>query len=146
MPVSQHTYTNFQIMSSDVLTQLQTCYDQLLTQFFSTVSYLSLRHPLVAPEPIAGEPYTQPPKDESLHDENLTISSGSTRHRYTNMKVGEEDAAMGLQPVPPATFDRAQQDLAEDLIRKGQQIECLIRICQVSVEMKNSKPARFKSW
>ncbi len=34
---------------------------------------------------------------------------------------------MGLQPVPPTDFDHAQKDLADDLVRKGQQIEYLIR-------------------
>lgn len=108
-------------MSSDVLTQLQTCYDQLLTQFFSTVSYLSLRHPLIAPDPIPGEPYTQVPKDDKPPERS------STRHRYTNMAVGPEDTAAGFQPLPPETFEHAQEELAEDLILKGQQIEQLIR-------------------
>ena len=106
-------------MSSDVLTQLQTCYDQLLTQFFSTVSYLTLRHPLISPEPIPGDPYTQPSKDDTLQE--------GSRHRYANLRLHEEDISMGLQPVPPADFDHAQKELADDLVRKGQQIECLIR-------------------
>jgi mediator of RNA polymerase II transcription subunit 21 len=109
-------------MSSDVLTQLQTCYDQLLTQFFSTVSYLALRHPVVAPEPVPGEPYTYPPKDEASEEQN-----GSTKHQYSTIKLHEEDTSMGLQPVPAAQFEQAQQELAEDLVRKGQQIEHLIR-------------------
>ena len=112
-------------MSSDVLTQLQTCYDQLLTQFFSTVSYLTLRHPLIAPEPIPGDPYTQPPKDEASHNGSAANTTG--RHRYANVKLHEEDTSMGLQPVPPTAFDHAQQELADDLVRKGQQIELLIR-------------------
>ena len=107
-------------MSADILTQLQTCYDQLLTQFFSTVSYLALRHPLIAPDPIPGDPYTEPPKDESA-------TGTSTKHRYVTTKVQTEDTSMGLQPVPPPQFDHAQQELAEDLVRKGQQIEYLIR-------------------
>lgn len=111
-------------MSSDVLTQLQTCYDQLLTQFFSTVSYLTLRHPLISPEPIPGDPYTQPAKDDRLQ---AGVDSASTRHRYANIRLHEEDISMGLQPVPPAQFDDAQKELADDLVRKGQQIEYLIR-------------------
>ena len=114
-------------MASDILTQLQTCYDQLLTQFFSTVSYLALRHPLVAPEPIPGDPYTQPSKEDAAQDGISYPSNTSSRHRYTFMKPREEDAEMGLQPIPPAAFDRAQQELADDLIRKGQQIEYLIQ-------------------
>ena len=97
-------------MASDILTQLQTCYDQLLTQFFSTVSYLSQRHPLVAPQPIPGDPLTLPPRDE-----NTT-------------RPGNEDQAepYPLRPVSPDYFERSQRELAEDLVRKGQQIEYLI--------------------
>ena len=97
-------------MASDILTQLQTCYDQLLTQFFSTVSYLSQRHPLVAPNTIPGDHLTLPPKDE-----NTT-------------RPGNEDLAgpYPLRPVLPDHFERAQKELAEDLVRKGQQIEYLI--------------------
>lgn len=114
-----HYLINWCIMSSDVLTQLQTCYDQLLTQFFSTVSYLTLRHPLIFPETIPGDPYTQPSKEDTLRD--------GARHRYSSLRLHEEDISMGLQPVPPTDFDHAQKDLADDLVRKGQQIEYLIR-------------------
>jgi hypothetical protein len=111
-------------MSSDILTQLQTCYDQLLIQFFSAVSYHHRRHPLIAPEPSPGDEYSKPPKDAILHDGH------SGRHRYVNYKLGPEDAdpqSMDLQPQPPNEFDQAQQDLAEDLVMKTQQIEFLIR-------------------
>jgi mediator of RNA polymerase II transcription subunit 21 len=99
-------------MASDILTQLQTCYDQLLTQFFSTVSYLSQRHPLAAPQPIPGDPYTTFPEDV-------------TASRPGNEDVGNA-GPYPLLPVSPETFERAQRELAEDLVRKGQQIEYLI--------------------
>lgn len=107
-------------MSGDILTQLQTCYNQLLIQFFSTVSYNSRRHPLIAPEPVPGDPYTQPPRD---------IVSGTGRHRYVNYKLGQEDTdpSVDLRPQSPDVFDQAQQDLAEDLVMKAQQIEYLIK-------------------
>ena len=111
-------------MSSDILTQLQTCYDQLLIQFFSTVSYHHRRHPLIAPEPTPGDEYSKPPKDAVLLDGH------SGRHRYVNYKLGAEDSdpqSMDLQPQPPNVFDQAQDTLAEDLIVKAQQIEDLIR-------------------
>ena len=111
-------------MSSDILTQLQTCYDQLLIQFFSTISYHHRRHPLIAPDSAPGDAYSNPPADAALRDGH------SGRHRYVNYKLGPEDADpenMDLQPQPPDEFDQAQHDLAEDLVRQGQQIEYLIR-------------------
>jgi hypothetical protein len=111
-------------MSSDILTQLQTCYDQLLIQFFSTLSYHHRRHPLIAPDPTPGDPYSEPARG-SLFEEGQ-----SARHRYVKPQLGPEDTdpqTMDLQPQPPVVFDQAQQDLAEDLVRKTQQIEYLIR-------------------
>ncbi|KAJ9605372.1 Mediator of RNA polymerase II transcription subunit 21 [Cladophialophora chaetospira] len=112
-------------MSSDILTQLQTCYDQLLTQFFSTISYLSQRHPLVAPDPDPSDPFTNPP--------TLTATGAQTPNAAdslgTGINPGPEDtdrAPYPLRPVTTQTFETAQQDLAEDLVLKGQQIELLI--------------------
>ncbi|KPI43610.1 Mediator of RNA polymerase II transcription subunit 21 [Cyphellophora attinorum] len=106
-------------MSSDILTQLQTCYDQLLIQFFSTVSYNVRRHPLIAPAPVASDPYTNPTKD-------VLIENG--RHQYVRYKLNAEDAeGMDLRPQEPEVFDKAQEDLAEDLVMKAQQIEYLIK-------------------
>ncbi|RMZ86968.1 hypothetical protein DV736_g5809, partial [Chaetothyriales sp. CBS 134916] len=98
-------------MASDILTQLQTCYDQLLTQFFATVSYLSQRHPLVAPQPITGLHATLPAADEH------------------SSKPGPEDKIepFTLRPVSADHFAQKQRELAEDLVRKGQQIESLIQ-------------------
>lgn len=110
-------------MSSDILTQLQTCYDQLLTQFFSTISYLSQRHPLVAPEPIPGDPFTNPPEISTAD------STGQDATKQSGLQVGPEDTERSiypLRPASPSTFANAQKELAEDLVRKGQQIEYLI--------------------
>ncbi|RMD44168.1 hypothetical protein DV735_g993, partial [Chaetothyriales sp. CBS 134920] len=98
-------------MASDILTQLQTCYDQLLTQFFATVSYLSQRHPLIAPQPIAGLRATLPATDEH------------------SSQPGREDKIepFTLRPVSPDQFNQKQRELAEDLVRKAQQIESLIQ-------------------
>lgn len=108
-------------MSTDILTQLQTCYDQLCVQFFSTVSYNARRHPLVGPDPDPRDPFTKTPRD-------AIIAGG--RHNYVQYKLGPEDAgadSIDLQPQSPEVFDQAQQDLAEDLVVKAQQIEYLIR-------------------
>ena len=114
-------------MATDRLTQLQACYDQLLTQFFSTVSYLNQRHPLIYPEPVPSDPYTNVPIKDA---QDASATGASSRHRYaTETKPGGEDLTGGrpLLPVTPEKFEEAQRDLAEDLILKGQQIERLIR-------------------
>lgn len=101
-------------MSNDILTQLQTCYDQLLTQLFSTVSYLSQRHPLVAPTADPNDPYTNPPNQENSETAILPGLEDTDRAPYP------------LRPVPASTFAQAQRELAEDLVLKTQQIELLI--------------------
>ncbi|KAG9768119.1 hypothetical protein ABEF93_001766 [Exophiala dermatitidis] len=119
-------------MSSDILTQLQTCYDQLLTQFFSTISYLSQRHPLVAPEPDPNDPFTFPPSNAvTTHTQSQTQTPGAsqTASHQPQIQPGPEDtdrAPYPLRPVPPQVFANAQRELAEDLVQKGQQIELLI--------------------
>lgn len=113
-------------MSNDILTQLQTCYDQLLTQFFSTVSYLSQRHPLVAPEPDPNDEYTNPP---SALTSTQTPNADGSQPSSSAILPGPEDterSAYPLQPAAPQVFANAQRELAEDLVQKGQQIELLI--------------------
>jgi mediator of RNA polymerase II transcription subunit 21 len=115
-------------MSSDVLTQLQTCYDQLLTQFFSTVSYLSQRHPLIAPDPDPTDPYTNPPS-AIAGTQQQTPNPGDEAAPSSGILPGPEDtdrSVYPLRPAPPPVFADAQRELAEDLVLKGQQIELLI--------------------
>ncbi|EXJ78429.1 hypothetical protein A1O1_08829 [Capronia coronata CBS 617.96] len=114
-------------MSSDILTQLQTCYDQLLTQFFSTISYLSQRHPLVAPEPDPSDPFTYPPSARAATSQ--TPGANHSQPQGSGIQPGPEDTERSvypLRPVTPQVFANAQRELAEDLVQKGQQIELLI--------------------
>jgi mediator of RNA polymerase II transcription subunit 21 len=116
-------------MSSDILTQLQTCYDQLLTQFFSTISYLSQRHPLVAPDPDPNDPFTNPPSAAAAASQTPNPADPSQTVSTSGVNPGPEDterAPYPLRPVSQQTFETAQQELAEDLVLKGQQIELLI--------------------
>ena len=117
-------------MSSDILTQLQTCYDQLLTQFFSTISYLSQRHPLIAPDPDPSDPFTNPPTLTSTQTPNPNPETPSQPSASgSGIQPGPEDtdrSSYPLRPAPPQTFAHAQRELAEDLVQKGQQIELLI--------------------
>ena len=113
-------------MSNDILTQLQTSYDQLLTQFFSTISYLSQRHPLIAPDPDPNDPYTFPPSSTA---NTQTPGGDASQSSHSVLQPGPEDTdrtPYPLRPQPESTFARAQHELAEDLVSKGQQIEYLI--------------------
>jgi Subunit 21 of Mediator complex len=95
---------------TDILTQLHTTYDQLLTQIFSTLSYLTLRHPTHPPQPDPHDPYTTSTAEQ--------------------IAPGPEDTTSHLYPLRPdseAAFALAQEELAEDLVQKGAQIEDLIR-------------------
>ncbi|KIW14689.1 hypothetical protein PV08_07473 [Exophiala spinifera] len=115
-------------MSTDILTQLQTTYDQLLTQFFSTVSYLSQRHPLVAPEPDPSDPYTNPPA-QIQQTPNPDGGAAQTSSSGGGLLPGPEDTDRSVYPLRPAApnvFASAQRELAEDLVTKAQQIEFLI--------------------
>lgn len=111
-------------MSNDILTQLQTCYDQLLTQCFSTISYLSQRHPIIAPDADPNDPFTNPP---TLGGTSQTPNPDGTP--VTAIQPGPEDterAPFPLRPVLPSTFSTAQHELAEDLVQKASQIDLLI--------------------
>ena len=113
--------------SNDILTQLQTCYDQLLNQFYCTISYLSQRHPTIAPDPIPGEPYTNYPLASANGDSNISPTAAS---RYA-VQPGPEDTdpqrnLYPLRPDSPNTFAQSQKELAEDLVLQCQQIEFLV--------------------
>lgn len=88
---------------------------QLATQIYSTTCYLSQRHPLLPPEPVPGDSYTQPPPPSS-----------------NPLTPGPEDTAPSnprqLHPDPPSAFAASQRELAQDLILKGAQIEYLASI------------------
>lgn len=99
-------------MSTDVLTQLQTCIRQLNSQSFSTISYLTQRHPLQNPAPVPGQPFTagphvsvKQPGDEDAHPERVQYP---------------------LQPVGDQEFAEAKEELADDFVVKIQQMLALI--------------------
>jgi mediator of RNA polymerase II transcription subunit 21 len=126
---------------ADILTQLQTCLDQvngspnpkspspipiprpisqkpktnaslqLATQLYSTTSYLSQRHPLLAPSPVPNDPYTLPPPAGTLNPGPEDTDPSNPR---------------ALHPESPAAFAAAQRELARDLIIKAGQIQYLV--------------------
>ncbi|KAK5936532.1 Mediator of RNA polymerase II transcription subunit 21 [Knufia obscura] len=101
-------------MPTDVVSLLQTEVDQLMIQHFSTYSYLSQRHPLQPPREIPGLRFTSQKIDLAAPPKGLPGEEDTTKAPYP------------LQPQDPRTFEEAQNELAEDLILKTQQIQQLI--------------------
>lgn len=96
-------------MSTDKLTQLQAEFNQLLIQFYSVYSYNAQRHPLEPPAAIPGLAFTALKQTEPGPED-----TDPTKTAYP------------LEPVDQKTFDEAQEELAEDLVLKTQQIQRLI--------------------
>ncbi|KAL9615438.1 MAG: hypothetical protein Q9167_000116 [Letrouitia subvulpina] len=84
---------------ADRLTQLQDCLDQLLTQFYASLRYLSSHHDSSSLDPQSN----QPPYPAS-------------------------DTAPTQRVDSPSDFKAAQKELAQDLVTKTKQIEYLIRV------------------
>ncbi|KAL4741497.1 mediator complex, subunit Med21 [Aspergillus similis] len=142
---------------ADILTQLQTCLDQLATQFYATIGYLTTYHdnsPAIPPDNPTSAPAlakiqknsTNPPIPAGAAA-ILNASQGSPSGAATGAVTpgppapntnagsgaGEAGAARqgeGLPPRPdsPRTFAARQRELARDLVIKEQQIEYLISV------------------
>ncbi|KAL4879097.1 mediator complex, subunit Med21 [Aspergillus karnatakaensis] len=143
---------------ADILTQLQTCLDQLATQFYATIGYLITYHdnsPATPPPTASAAPAlakiqknsTNPPiyagAASILASTNSTTQTSPPFTAATaaattpgpanaNGAQGAEEAAAaaGLPPRPdsPRTFAARQRELARDLVIKEQQIEYLISV------------------
>lgn len=97
--------------SIDIPTQINTAVFQLGLQIFSSFSYNSQRHPLIAPDEIPGLKFTS--------------------HKIAQVRPDKEDTLpernpYPLQPVEKDGFEEAQRELSEDLISKAKQIQDLI--------------------
>ncbi|KAJ5399637.1 hypothetical protein N7465_010126 [Penicillium sp. CMV-2018d] len=136
---------------ADILTQLQTCLDQLATQFYATLGYLTTYHDNAPTTPPPNVPNAAP----ALAKITKNSSSPPVPAAIAN-KVGGAAAVAGnaspphappqqpgaapgtavegedpnLPPAPdsPSTFASRQRELARDLIIKEQQIEYLISV------------------
>ncbi|KAL4795317.1 mediator complex, subunit Med21 [Aspergillus venezuelensis] len=137
---------------ADILTQLQTCLDQLATQFYATIGYLTTYHdnsPAIPPPNPDSAPAlakiqknsSNPPIPASaaaiLNNASQGSPSGAggggvTPGPATAGGDGTAEAAgeEGLPPRPdsPRTFAARQRELARDLVIKEQQIEYLISV------------------
>ncbi|KAL4910068.1 mediator complex, subunit Med21 [Aspergillus multicolor] len=141
---------------ADILTQLQTCLDQLATQFYATIGYLTTYHdnsPAIPPPIPTAAPAlakiqrnsTNPPIPASaaaiLSQSSPSVAAGAVTpgppapSAIPGAEGGEAGAAPGageegLPPRPdsPRTFAARQRELARDLVIKEQQIEYLISV------------------
>ncbi|OJJ58990.1 hypothetical protein ASPSYDRAFT_45413 [Aspergillus sydowii CBS 593.65] len=142
---------------ADILTQLQTCLDQLATQFYATIGYLTTYHdnsPATPPQNPTSAPAlakiqknsTNPPipasaaaiLNSSTSQASPSGGPGGTGAATTpgpnpsniGGEAGEAVGEEGLPPRPdsPRTFAARQRELARDLVIKEQQIEYLISV------------------
>lgn len=110
---------------ADRLTQLQDCYDQLATQFYASIRYLSLHHTSSA--------LTSPPTSDSRrnnHSSNANANANSNHEQPVSQQELPESSSYPPEQRPdtPTTFASAQRELAQDLLLKAKQIEYLISV------------------
>ncbi|KAJ5595982.1 Mediator of RNA polymerase II transcription subunit 21 [Penicillium hetheringtonii] len=134
---------------ADILTQLQTCLDQLATQFYATLGYLSTYHdnsPAIPPPNVPdaapalarmSKNTTSPPIPASVAASAEASGAGpaASPPPPQPQQPGAAPGAAEIQdpnqppePDPPRTFASRQRELARDLIIKEQQIEYLISV------------------
>ncbi|GLB06618.1 RNA polymerase II mediator complex subunit [Aspergillus tubingensis] len=140
---------------ADILTQLQTCLDQLATQFYATLCYLTTYHdnipatppptsttpsaaPLLAkipknastpPVPASAPQAAQSQSQASPPPPDSTNPPGQGQNADNQQQQNADGTAEGLPaPDSPATFAARQRELARDLVIKEQQIEYLISV------------------
>ncbi|KXG48352.1 Mediator complex, subunit Med21 [Penicillium griseofulvum] len=136
---------------ADILTQLQTCLDQLATQFYATLGYLTTYHDNAPTTPPPNVPdavpalakiaknSSAPPVPAAIANKAGGAAAVAGNASPPQAPPQQPGAAPGtaregddpnLPPAPdsPRTFASRQRELARDLIIKEQQIEYLISV------------------
>ncbi|CAG7925506.1 unnamed protein product [Penicillium olsonii] len=134
---------------ADILTQLQTCLDQLATQFYATLGYLTTYHDNAPTTPPPNVPdaapalakitknSSSPPVPAAIANKAggaAAIAGNASPPPAPPQQPGAAPVVEGddpnLPPAPdsPRTFASRQRELARDLIIKEQQIEYLISV------------------
>ncbi|MCJ1474454.1 RNA polymerase II mediator complex subunit [Lambiella insularis] len=99
---------------ADRLTQLQDCLDQLATQLYASIRYITSHHPS---SPLAGQqrPGTPPGPQNAAGADQINTTTNN-----------DPPASPSHRPDTPDTFAAATRELAHDLVLKQKQIEALI--------------------
>ncbi|KAK2791029.1 RNA polymerase II mediator complex subunit [Emmonsiellopsis sp. PD_33] len=116
---------------ADILTQLQTCLDQLATQFYATLCYLTTYHDHSPAQPPPNIPTAIPKLNKIPKNPPPAPAAATTTTTTTTTDpnpTGSPPEPTEPPPDPPHTFAQRQRELARDLIIKEQQIEYLISV------------------
>ena len=106
--------------------------DQLSNQFTASVNYINLNAPVptFSSHPVPPPPNSPPTATADRSQPNqptLTQAQTAPPNANTNAPTSQPQNNTADEPRSPSTsFAAAQQELAQDLIRKTQQIEALI--------------------
>ncbi|MCJ1483991.1 RNA polymerase II mediator complex subunit [Schaereria dolodes] len=103
---------------TDRLTELQDCLDQLATQFYASLRYITTHHP-------SGILPTQPTHDLVPLSPAATAANLNSQDQPSSKDLNL-NTDPGYVPSDPVSFDAALRELAQDLVLKQQQIELLI--------------------
>ncbi|MCJ1459912.1 RNA polymerase II mediator complex subunit [Mycoblastus sanguinarius] len=123
---------------ADRLTQLQDCYDQLATQFYSSIRYISAHH--------SSAPLLAPPLPTTHNNQNNSASNHQSPPSQ-QQEQSDADAASyppEQRPDSPAVFAAAQRELAQDLLIKTKQIEYIISVLPGVENSQEKQEGRIK--
>ncbi|KAI9836742.1 MAG: RNA polymerase II mediator complex subunit [Thelocarpon superellum] len=107
---------------ADRLTQLQDAFDQLATQFYASLRYISSHHLPAAP----GASTSTSASNHAGGTTTTTASQGAETSPPPQQSQSHSSAPEVPRPDTPTTFRRRQHELARDLLLKEAQIEVLI--------------------
>ncbi|EEP81653.1 predicted protein [Uncinocarpus reesii 1704] len=121
---------------ADILTQLQTCLDQLATQFYATIAYLDTYHDHSPAIPPPNVPNAVPQLNKIPKNPLPAVAAAGTTANTPGAPLPPDAAPQqqqqqhpdGPPPDSPGTFLMRQRELARDLIIKEQQIEYLVSV------------------
>ncbi|KAI5288656.1 RNA polymerase II mediator complex subunit [Ascosphaera aggregata] len=152
---------------ADVLTQLQACLDQLATQFYASLCYITTYHdhsPAIVPDvpsyaprqtkipknPPPGvtqvpQPLQLPPDEQAAQDRDKAERKAKIKNAIEQgQPIPSEALPTGPQPDPPHLFQRRMRELARDLILKEQQFEYLVGMLPGAERSEDEQVRRIK--
>jgi mediator of RNA polymerase II transcription subunit 21 len=118
--------------TTDSLTQLQDCFDQLLIRMFASIRYIDSHHPYgiiegQSDQSLATTQSTQPQTQSTQTQQTqLTNTQTQTQTETASSHPAQPQSGEGEVRDSPEKFESVLQELAQDLIIKEQQIEYLV--------------------